>query len=469
MSILITIIVFSILIIVHEFGHFIAARQAGIRVERFAIGFGPAIIKIKGKETQFLVCLFPLGGYVKLAGDNRKECKGKDDEFFSKPVGVRARVVFAGVFFNYILAFVVFCTIAFIGMPYQETIVGGVLDDYPAQGKLLKTGDKVLEVNGVKVNTWSEMEKIIRKSTGVVKLDIKRGYDELSIAVPLEKEEVIDEFGRAKEVPSLGIYPYQDTVVGGLAQGYPAQSAGIQRNDKILEVNGIAVDNWEEMADIIHKAKNEVSLVIEREGQKIPLTVSLREKEITNDSGEKETVSLIGIAPLAKIDMIRFGFPKAFVKGGESLWKITSLMIKWFGYVISGSASFREGAAGPIGIFYYTSQVVEGITADAIRIGIVALLQLIATLNVSLAIINLFPIPILDGGHILFNFIEKIRNKPMSERAEDIAMRFGLAFIGLLIVFILYNDIEKYGSQIWKKIRNKGNNSASEYITLEEE
>ena len=126
--------------------------------------------------------------------------------------------------------------------------------------------------------------------------------------------------------------------------------------------------------------------------------------------------------------------------------------IKWFGYIFSEPASFKDSASGPIGIFYHTSRVVEGIRGETFRLGIVALLQLVAALNVSLAIINLFPIPILDGGHILFNLIEKIRRKPLSERAENIALRFGLAFIVLLIIFVLYNDIENYGSKIMEKI-----------------
>lgn len=352
MSILITLAIFSILIVIHEFGHFIVARQAGVKVEKFSIGFGPALLKIKGKETLFLICLFPIGGYVKLAGDTRPEQKGFKYEFLSQAPGVKMRIVFAGPLFNYLLAFFLFCLIASLGFPYPDTIIGSVL------------------------------------------------------------------------------------------KGYPAYNVGIREGDKILEVNGKEVTHWSEMAQMIYKARDSVSLRVKR-GEDVFLTkIPLRKKEITDDFGRKKSVSIVGISASSEIKTIKYPFPQAFIKGGETLFNLTILVIKGFLFMLLGIVPFKDAVAGPIGVFYITSEIMQ--------VGIVALLQLTAVLNLSLAIINLFPIPILDGGHILFFGLEKMRKKPLSERTENILVRFGLLFLGVLMLFVVYNDLVRFGPKILK-------------------
>ena len=145
---LVFIAVISFLIVTHEFGHFIVARLSSIDVEKFSIGFGPVIFKKKFKSTLFLICAIPLGGYVKLAGDNRSELKGKNYEFFSKPPGVRAKVIFAGPLFNYLFSFLILWILFVVGMPYLEAVVGGTVDDSPAYNAGLQEGDQILEING---------------------------------------------------------------------------------------------------------------------------------------------------------------------------------------------------------------------------------------------------------------------------------------------------------------------------------
>jgi len=357
MSLLITLIIFSILIVIHEFGHFIAARQAGVKVEKFSIGFGPALLKIKGKETLFLICLFPIGGYVKLAGDNRTDRKGFKYEFLSQSPGVKMRIVFAGPLFNYLLAFLIFIIIALLGFPYFDTVIGNVLE------------------------------------------------------------------------------------------GYPAHHAGLKKGDKILEVNSKEVDNWQEMAEMIRKAKDSVFLKVKREREVFSLEVSLKDKNIKDDFGREKKVSLIGISASSEIKIVKYSFAKAILKGIESLFNFTLIIFKGFLLMILGIVPFKEGIAGPIGIFFITSEIIQ--------VGITALLQLVAILNLSLAIINLFPIPILDGGHIIFFGLEKIRNKPLSQKTEDIFTRIGLVFLSLLMSFAIYNDLVKFGSRILNKDNSK--------------
>ncbi|MFA7677523.1 MAG: RIP metalloprotease RseP [Candidatus Omnitrophota bacterium] len=444
MSLLITLIIFSILIIVHEFGHFIAARYSGVKVEKFAIGFGPVIIKKKFKETDFLICAFPLGGYVKMAGDSRQEKKGLADEFLSKPAGIKMRIVFAGPLFNYLLAMVIFWIIAFMGFPYQDAIVGEVLKGYPAQTCGLEIGDKILQVNGEKVSTWDQMRKIIRRSSNSVSMIIERGKDIKPVIVPLREEEMADDFGREKSVSAIGILPFQEPVIGSVLAGYPAEEAGLEKGDIILKVDGKKIKSWAQAAGMIHQATGQVALEISRSGNKKDFKVATRTEKIKGSSGNKEQMSVIGISPLVSIKLIKYGMPEAFIKGTEALLDLTSRVARGFWYMLTGSISFREGAAGPIGIFY--------ITSESVKYGILAVLQLMAALNISLAVINLFPVPILDGGHIAVFLTEKIRGKPLSERAENILSRLGLVIIGSLVIFVLYNDTIKYGPQIGKKI-----------------
>jgi regulator of sigma E protease len=348
LGLLVFILILSVLIIVHEFGHFLAAKKSGVAVEKFAIGFGPVLLRIKGKETEFLVCLFPLGGYVKMAGDSRADCRGREDEFLSKPPGIKMRIVFAGPLFNYILAFFIF---------------------------------------------W------------------------LSFSF-------------------FGFFSSR-AVIGHLADGYPAQQVGIREGDEVLSVNGRKVRNWPEMAGAISESKEQVTLKIKRQGDNVLLTVPLKEEEFTAPDGEKRTVSRIGVS--AKIE--KYNFVKSFFKAGQSLLEVTVLIVDGFISIISGKIPVKKALAGPLGIYYFTSQAVQK--------GLVSVLNLTILLNISLTIVNLLPFPVFDGGHILFFLIERIRNKRLSEKAEEFFMRVGLVFIGVLIMFVLYNDIIKFGPKIW--------------------
>lgn len=360
-------VIFSILIVIHEFGHYIAAKRSGVRVERFALGFGPVLFKRKGRETEFVVCAFPLGGYVKMAGDTREEHKGLEHEFLSKPIGIKSRIVFAGPLFNYLLALAIFCIIALIGFPYPDSVIGSVLE------------------------------------------------------------------------------------------GYPAQAAGVQEGDRILAVDGKGVEHWLDMAKEIYQAEATVNLRIEREGKVISLDIPLRQKEITDDFGKKKSVSIIGIGSSPQIKIVKYNLPQAIVKGFKSLFNLTFLVVKGFLFMILGIIPFKEAIAGPVGIYYITSEV--------IKIGIVATLHLVAALSISLSVINLFPIPVLDGGHLLFFFLEKVRGKPVSERVEDGLTRLGLGFLVCLIIFIFYNDIVRFGP----KILNKDKDSVQEVVVDEED
>lgn len=338
----------SVLIIVHEFGHFIIAKRSGVKVERFAVGFGPKIVAVKKGETEYLLCLVPLGGYVKMAGENYDdEVKGEKWEYLLQPVGKRFNIVIAGPILNYLLAFFIFGFIFTIGAPV------------------------------------------------------------------------------------LG------TKIGGLVEGYPAEKAGILEGDKIVAVDGEAVKYWEELTGIVHKKFNEdVILTIERNGRVVKTKLTTKTKEVENIFGQKIRIALVGITPSDELLTMRFNPPRAFYEGGKKLLILTGLTYKALWMMVTGGFSLRE-ITGPIGIY--------SIVGKAAHLGFIYLINIIAVISFNLAIFNLLPLPVLDGGHIFFLGLEKLRGKPLGRKTQELITQIGITFLVLIAIAVCYNDIAKIG------------------------
>jgi regulator of sigma E protease len=349
LSLICFLFVLSILVLIHEFGHFIVAKRIGVRVEKFSFGFGPKLFSIKKGETEYLISAIPLGGYVKMAGDEPGEKLHNERwEFLSRGVWDRFRIIFAGPLFNYVLAFIIFSFIFMFGSPTLTTEVGNLLKDYPAQ------------------------------------------------------------------------------------------AAGIQIGDKILAVDGKSVKYWEDMTAMIHKhTDGAIRLSIERAGKAFDIEIKPNVREVKDIFGKSTRIALVGIAPSQKIENIRYGFFQSFGMGFKKVVDLTVITCKALFSIITGRLSLKESMTGPIGIFVITGQ--------AAKLGLIYLFHLMAILSASLAIFNLLPLPVLDGGHIIFLFIEKLRGKPLSIKAQERIANFGIAFLIALTVFIFYNDIMKFG------------------------
>lgn len=347
MSWLISVLVISVLILVHEWGHFFVARRSGVRVMKFSIGFGPRLWGWRRGGTEYAVSLLPLGGYVKLAGEHAEERTHGPHEFLAQPCGVRARIVAAGPLVNALVSSLTLWVVLVIGYPELLPTVGRVMDDMPAKAAGLQIGDAIRAADGRSVRTWDELTKIIHGSP-----------------------------------------------------------------DRPL------------------------TLQIDRAGQPLSVTLTPTARPSTDPFGRTRTVGLIGIVPRGDFEPYRVGPLEAVVqtiqKQGE--WVGQTVLSLWS--LATGRLSAQESLTGPIGILYLTS--------EAARMGLGSLLYLVSIFSLSLAIFNLFPIPILDGGHLLFLALEKLRGRPVSVKIQEQATKVSFAVLMTLLVFICVNDLQRF-------------------------
>ena len=422
-SIIIAVLAINILVLVHELGHFIVAKRRGMRVEVFSIGFGPKIIGFKIGETEYKLSWILIGGYVKFFGDELEE--GKDPKsvpggFFTASPWTRILVCFAGGFANIILACLLYTIIFYQGKPvmqdYLNTIIGEVKPGSVASEIGLKPGDKIISVNGRSIKTWEELVlKIAFSSLKEIVLDIKRNgkiFVKKTIIRPDPKT----------GIRQLGIYSKETIIVGGVLDGSPAFEAGLLKDDQILAINETEVFRLEPL----------IKTIRENEGKKIILTI-LRDSSELNMSAvpvkmEGQEFAAIGFIPTTRLTVIN---PKPW----EQFWHDLSLA----GYTLAGLFTRRvpvKAMSGPIGIV--------GIIGISAKIGWIPLISIIALISLNLGIINLLPIPVLDGGHIVFTFIETIRKKPLSIKTIIKIQNVFVTLIIILFIYVSYNDILRW-------------------------
>ncbi|HOC37719.1 MAG TPA: RIP metalloprotease RseP [Thermodesulfobacteriota bacterium] len=423
-------IVLGVLIFVHEFGHFIVAKLLGVRVEKFSLGFGPRLLGITRGDTEYRISLLPLGGYVKLAGEEPGEALRHDrTEFSSRSVRDRAKIVLAGPLMNMILPFLLFPLVFMLGTEVpaylkEAPIVGWIEPHSAAETAGIQRGDRIAEVNGRPVNNWGELENLVAtnpKST--MEIGVVRGSQRLEKQLAPEQDE---KYG----IGYAGLLRQIDPVVGYLSPGYPAEKAGLQVGDRIVEIAGVPVYHWNQVSQLLEQHGDKtVTVVVLRRNQTLSVPLEPRVEE-TN--GQRRPV--IGISLITKTITEQYGPIQALVKGTKKVFEVTGLTLYVLKKLVSAQLSVKT-LGGPIMIAQATSQAAASGAAN--------LLFFIAFLSINLAIINIIPIPILDGGHLLFLSIEAIRGKPIEVKKMEIAQQVGMAALLLLMVIVTYNDIQR--------------------------
>jgi len=436
MDIIIFILVLSVLIVVHEWGHFITAKKLGVKVEEFSLGFGPKIYSRVHNGTEYMIKLLPLGGYVRMAGDERGKCKGTPDEFFSKSVAQRALIVLNGPVVNYALAYLCLFIVFNIGHPGISAKIAEVKLGGPAFHAGLQPGDKVISLDSKKIYGLMNMQMILEgDQSSPIDIDVERNGDILSYTISpdiIEKKNLLGEDSKFRDF-GIGFY---SNVVGGLSKDSPAKMAGILDGDLIIQINDRSISNWTDIQNAVRESTDEVLKIhIIREDATLSFDVEPIVKEVEDENGEKINIRLIGIGPEQELDLTKFGPIESFQYAGEELWFITGMTFRAIGAMVTGSKSAREEVAGPIGIFL--------IIRNAAREGIAHLLFIVGLVSASLAIFNLLPIIPLDGGHIFLLGIEGIRKRPLPPKIEDIINRIGFGLIMCLVVYVFAIDISR--------------------------
>jgi len=441
MTIVAAVVVLGVLIFVHELGHFLVAKWARVGVLKFSLGFGPKLVGVKRGETEYLLSALPLGGYVKMIGedpaDESPEAADPERSFSKKRVGIRSLIILAGPAANLLLPVLIFWGVfTFVGQPYFLPVMGSPEKNSPAAMAGLAAGDRIQAIDGKPIKQWDEIEAALQNSAGrTLRLSVLHQGRAEEISLTPRAQKTRDIFGQEIEAWDLGIHPLVSTRIGQVLPGQAAQQAGIRGGDRVVAVNGAPVAEWEQLAKIIHaSAGKPLTLTVERGGEQRSVEVTPRAGRQQTPTGEEE-VGLIGIGPAPESHYQRLNPVSAVVAGAGRTVDLSVLVVTGFVKLLEAKISPRT-IGGPILIAQMAGEVAQR--------GLVDLLSFTALLSINLAILNLLPIPILDGGHLLFSLIEKLRGKPVSLRKREIAQQVGMVLLVGLMVFAFYNDIFRW-------------------------
>mgnify|MGYP006425800683 CR=1 FL=1 len=436
------IVTLGILVTVHEFGHFWVARRAGIKVLRFSVGFGtPLLSRIDRHGTEFVLAAIPLGGYVRMLDEREEDVPAAERHraFNRQSPGWRIAVASAGPIANFLFAIVAYWVLSVIGFTTIAPVIGEVKPDTPAQRMELARGMEILEIDGRETPSWRHVGMGLLQRAG------EQGRVSMLVEEQgrrLEREAALEGWLAGARDPDpvreFGIEPWRPDVsaeLGEIRSGSPAEAAGLRSGDRILEAGGEPVGDWFDLVEIIRDSPgNALALRISRDGTEQKLTVTPEEYP-ADDGG---TVGRIGAGvrsvswPGHMQRTTRLGPIAAVPEAFSQFWNDTRTTLVAVGKMASGLLSVRN-ISGPITI----ARVAE----TSVSSGFESFMRFLAYLSISLGIINLLPIPILDGGHIIFHAWEWIRGGPVPEAAQAIWLRVGLVLIGTLMVLALYNDV----------------------------
>lgn len=426
----------AVLIFVHELGHFLAARKCGVIVEKFSIGFGKKLFGFTSRGTEFIVAAIPLGGYVKMKGEELGEETSEEGSFSAAPPQHRLLIAFAGPAFNILFALAIYVFVYMIGVETIGPVIGTVKENSPALEAGLQTGDKIISVNNKPIRFWSQLQKKVYHSPGE-KLDfqierLNKGIINLEI-IPTT-EEIKNLFGDTEQVGLIGITPLANTITY-IKKESAAEKAGLQLNDRIIAVQNINIFGWSDLRPAaVDKPGELLTFKIQRNDTEILIPLTPTPKTIKGPDGNDLKIGEIGIGMSGLMVLEQYGLIGSVSRAIKETWEMTSLIAISVQKMLFGSIP-ADQIGGPILIFQiYGEQAEQGFNE---------FIRLTALLSINLGLINLLPIPILDGGHILFFLIEIIKGRPVSERNRELAQQVGFFMLISLMVFAFYNDIAR--------------------------
>lgn len=439
----------GVLVTVHEFGHYWVARRAGVRILRFSVGFGRPLWsrRVGPDQTEFVVAAVPLGGYVKMLDEREGEVAVHERHrtFNRQPLGVRAAIVVAGPLANLLLAVVAFWLMFMVGVTGLKPVIGEVTPGSLAARAGLEPNMEVLAIDGSTTPTW---ESVLHRSIetvidqGVMTLRVRdAGGAERDIRIDLGALEV-DDLSRGEFWDKLGARPQRlhvPPVVGEVIAGGAAERDGMRSGDHIVSVGGQSIEDWEQWVALVrdHPGRR-MDVLLLRDGQSLRITLTPSVEETADG-----TIGRIGLGPdtsgidpsgLAAVE--RYPMLPALAKAWTKTFEMSAMTLKVMGKMVIGEASVAN-LSGPISIAQFAGQ--------SASIGIAAFLGFLAVVSVSLGVLNLLPIPLLDGGHLLYYFVEFLTRRPVSETVQTYGQQVGIAVLMGLMGIACYNDIVRSG------------------------
>ena len=446
-SVLAFVVAIGVLVTVHEFGHFWVARRLGVKVLRFSVGFGKPLWRRRAgaDDTEYVIAALPLGGYVKMLDEREGDVDSREVHraFNRQPVSRRMAIVAAGPAFNFLFAILAYYLVFLVGVGGVKPLIGEVEQGSLAQSAGVQPGDLIVSVNGVDTASWERarfamLDQAVGAESIVLGLQ-KENLQMREVVIDLRGLEVLKS-ERIDLMRDLGLGPWRPDIPPVIAEVIAdgaAAEAGVLAGDRVLRLDGRAIENVRQWVDTIRSNPGRtLALVVERDGIPVELALTPRLRQEDN-----ETYGYIGVRNRVDIpesirrDMAvveRFGPIDGLLQSLDKTWSMTWLTLRVLGKLVTGEASVRN-LSGPITIAHYA-----GLSA---QIGLEPFLGFLAIISISLGVLNLLPVPMLDGGHLLYYLVEIVKGRPVSEQTEVVGQKIGMALLFCLMTIALYNDL----------------------------
>ncbi|HEX6828596.1 MAG TPA: RIP metalloprotease RseP [Burkholderiales bacterium] len=445
-TILSFVLALGILIVIHELGHYAVARWCGVKVLRFSVGFGKALLvrRVGPDRTEWVIAAFPLGGYVKMLDEREAEVPREDlpRAFNRQSVYKRFAIVAAGPIANFLLAVVLYWGLYVHGVPGVRPVLGAVPEGSPAAAAGFREGETLARIGDTAVATWNDARWVLLKHAvgrSVVEVEVRdpaghQAWRRLDLS-DMGSAELDSDFVR-----ELGLVPFQPLVrpvIGRVVGGSAAERAGLQAGDEILAIDGTTLARWDELVRTVRDAPGRpLSVELRRDGRTLALEVT---PDANGDPGK--AVGRIGVAPQVDpaqaerlLVVVQYAPAEALGRAVAKTWETSLFSLQVLGKMITGEVSWKN-VSGPITIADYAGQ--------SAQLGWVYYAVFLASISISLGVLNLLPIPLLDGGHLMYYMVELARGSPLSEKAMEIGQQVGIALLFTLMAFAIYNDINR--------------------------
>jgi len=439
-------VVLTVLVFIHELGHFSVARLCKVRVEVFSIGFGPEMFGWTDKTgTRWKFSWLPLGGYVRMFGQDENVIEGgaarpltnaeRAVSFKDKNVGQRMAIVAAGPAANFLFAIVVLAVVYVInGKPFIDPVVGVVTQGSAAADAGLRTRDRILAMNGSPIAEFGDIEMTVQLNLDQpLAITVDRAGKQMEFTAHPKVLPTKDLFGNSVKMAQLGIAPHLEPVIGEVVAESAAAAAGLQPGDRILALNGTPVTDFGQVVTTVRESVDKpIAMIVDRAGKELQLTASPIIVEVKDETGKTIRIPRLGIAAEAPDSRIKVGPVGATLAAGHEVYNQSVVMLTGLWQMVTGARS-SDDIGGVLRI--------AKMSGDVAQIGTVSLILFSVMLSINLGLINLFPVPMLDGGHLVYYAVEAVRGKPLGQKVQEFGLKVGLALVLSLMLFATWNDL----------------------------